>query len=172
MLVLVVGAFLVLSAFLKAEVRGLGSTDPGLLSVGVEVPSVRSSSLEGNSLALDRYLQQHRLVAITFWATWCQPCKPELDRLAKLYSSHRSELGVVAINLDDDTSAVRASVETLALPFPVLLDPEMRVADRFGVRAIPTTFLVSPSGEIQAVFRGFQTGLDVAVNYHLSSDGS
>jgi len=95
---------------------------------------------------------------LTFWATWCDPCKKELPALAAAYRKHKAEgLEVVAINVDRSSSKVAPFLETMPLPFPVILDPGKDIMKRFHSRTggVPLTFYVQADGKIRQRSTGF-----------------
>lgn len=95
---------------------------------------------------------------LTFWATWCDPCKKELPALADAYSKHKSDgLEIVAINVDRSSSKVAPFLETMPLPFPVILDPGKDIMKRFHSRTggVPLTFYVQADGKIRQRSTGF-----------------
>lgn len=90
---------------------------------------------------------------IHFWATWCGPCRqelPALDRLARDLAPQG--LRVVGIAEDEGAEPVRAFLAAQPMSFPVLLDREGEVADRYMSWGIPETILVDGTGTI--VWRG------------------
>lgn len=96
------------------------------------------------------------LVLLNFWATWCPPCvaeMPDIERLYRELKEHR--FVVVAVSLDIQGKKVVSPLwEKAGLTFPSLLDPSGEVATRYGVRSLPTSFLINPEGEIFARILG------------------
>lgn len=91
-----------------------------------------------------------RPYVITFWASWCEPCKEELPALAQFYEQYKSQgLQVVGINVDSDKSAALGYLKANPLPFPVVLDPDKGVMSRFDGKGTPTTFWVTREGRIR-----------------------
>jgi peroxiredoxin len=92
---------------------------------------------------------------VNFWATWCPPCLEEMPALERLYRRHR-EAGfvLVAVSLDADPGKVQEFLTRHHLTFPVGLDPKTRVAELYGVRALPSTFIVDRHGNLSALALG------------------
>jgi peroxiredoxin len=91
---------------------------------------------DGNTHALSDYLGE-KVVVLTFFAMWCEPCKKEMGHLADLFDAHAAQgLMVLAISMDEPETqgGVRPFVKQRGFRFPVLLDTEARAADLFNPR--------------------------------------
>jgi peroxiredoxin len=96
-----------------------------------------------------------QVVLINFWATWCPPCLEEMPAMERLYRQHR-DLGftLVAVSVDADSKLVAPFVTAHKFTFPVALDPSMSMANTYGVRALPSTFIVARDGTLAALAIG------------------
>jgi peroxiredoxin len=102
-------------------------------------------------------LSEHRgkTVLINFWATWCPPCREEMPALERLYRRHKDRgLVLVAVSLDADPTVVPPYVRASKLTFPVALDPKAEVGNKYGVRALPSSFVVDRQGTMTALALG------------------
>ncbi len=117
-------------------------------------PELRVPRLGSGSLSL-KELRGH-LVFLNFWATWCPPCKEEMPSMERLYRRHKTQsFTIVAISIDSGgAESVAAFVKRLGLTFPIGLDPKLEVANRYTVRALPSTFLIDRNGNTVAVALG------------------
>ena len=96
-----------------------------------------------------------RYVLLNFWATWCAPCREEMPSMERLYRKlGPKRLTVVAVSQDSEVDQVPAMVAKLGVTFPIALDPTMKISDQFGVSALPSTFLIDPSGHVIAATMG------------------
>ncbi len=97
-----------------------------------------------------------RVVFLNFWATWCPPCREEMPAMERLYQRYKDRgVVVLAVSVDAEGGPVVAPfVKEQKLTFHVGVDPKMEMADRYGVRAIPSTFLVSKTGGVVAMAFG------------------
>jgi peroxiredoxin len=94
-------------------------------------------------------------VMVNFWATWCPPCLEEMPALERLYRRHRDAgFVLVAVSLDANPEKVQEFLTRHHLTFPVGLDPKTRVAELYGVRALPSTFIVDRRGNLSALALG------------------
>ena len=109
--------------------------------------------LRGEPLKLSE--QRGKPVLINFWATWCAPCREEMPAMERLYRRHH-ERGFVllAVSVDTDAALVRPFLEQHKLTFPVALDSTMSLANAYGVRALPSSFLVDRDGNLAALALG------------------
>ncbi len=90
-----------------------------------------------------------KVVFLNFWATWCEPCREEMPSMERLHHAYKDRgLVVLAISLDSQgASVVNPFVKKFALTFPVALDPKMAVRERYGVWAVPSTFIIDRQGK-------------------------
>lgn len=107
-------------------------------------------------------LQGKSVVVLDFWATWCDPCKIELPRLAEIYEKYRARgLTIAAISVDgpESVAQVRGVAHQLRLPFPVLLDQESRVVALYNPRrSAPYTVIIDRAGRVVGQHEGYTPG--------------
>lgn len=101
-----------------------------------------------------RHLSEFRgkWVLVNYWATWCPPCLEELPELEIFHVEHQQrDAVVIGINLEEiELQRLREFVENQFLSFPILREkPGPRTA-LGAVPALPTSYLVSPEGELVA----------------------
>jgi len=91
---------------------------------------------------------------IDFWASWCEGCKDTIPVMDELYRD-RKEDGVMVIGISVDQSADEALLlaQHLHATFPIVLDPGMRIAGRFGVAQVPLTFVIDGKNTVRWVGR-------------------
>lgn len=99
--------------------------------------------------------------AINFWASWCDPCRKEAPGLAALAGSLRGHARLVGVDWSDSSGGARAFIRRYAWRFPNLRDANGTTGDAYGIRGLPTTFIVNPSGQIADVLRGPQSAADI-----------
>lgn len=116
------------------------------------LPSVQLKNLAGESISTSNLAQDDAPTLICFWATWCSPCKRELNNYAELYEDWQEETGVniIAVSIDDQRSIRRVApyVNSVLWDYEVLLDPNKDFARAMQVVNVPHTFLVNSKGEI------------------------
>ena len=117
-------------------------------------PAFTVPRLDSGSVTLTEL--RGRVVFLNFWATWCPPCKEEMPSMERLYRRHNERgFTILAISIDSDgTDRVAAFVKKLGLTFPIGLDPKLEVANRYTVRALPSSFLIDRQGHMVAFALG------------------
>jgi peroxiredoxin len=108
---------------------------------------------DGGSFTLSG--QRGKAVLVNFWATWCPPCLEEMPAMERLWRRHKDAgFVLVAISLDSDPRKVSPFVSAHKFSFPIALDPKMAVAETYGVRALPSSFVIDREGTMTGVALG------------------
>jgi peroxiredoxin len=95
------------------------------------------------------------MVFLNFWATWCEPCKEEMPAMERLWRRHQGQgFVMVGVSLDSNPKVVPPFIAQHKLTFPIALDAKMDVANTYGVRALPTSFIIDREGRMTALALG------------------
>lgn len=143
---------------MRLRIRGLLVLIIGLLAAPVGAYDVASDhqwrDLDGKIHQLKAY--RGKWVIVNYWATWCPPCIEEIPELVMFHEAHKDSDGVVlGINSEDiSRTDLLAFVEDLFVTYPLFQSlPGARTP--FGrIKALPTTFVITPEGEIAARAEG------------------
>lgn len=107
-------------------------------------------------------------VLLTFWASWCSPCRKELPALTTWARDHPN-VAIVAVNVDRNQADAERFIEAVHFELPVAFDPNAEHLGQYGVTSMPTMFLFDARGSLvwrHSVFsveKGFAE-LDAAVD--------
>jgi peroxiredoxin len=109
--------------------------------------------LDGGEASLSDY--QGQWVVLTFWATWCGPCRMEMPSLERLHRERQAVgLAILGVSVDSEREAAQAFAEDLGLSFPNFWDRQGRVGADYKATAIPLSYVIDPTGQVVALSRG------------------
>jgi peroxiredoxin len=149
LLVLIPGVVLVGGCSDKMGEPAQNLPSPGVgVEVGLLAPDFKIKNLKGGLTGLSDY--KGKVVLINFWATWCGPCRAEMPSMEALYRGyHRDDFEILAVSIDTGGEPpVRAFIEDFGFTFPVLMDHQFTVNDRYQVRVVPTSILIDRRGVV------------------------
>jgi len=128
--------------------HGVQPVDPPAAAADFTLPS-----LSGAPVALSELHGQW--VLLTFFASWCGPCRSEMPSLERLHRARAGQgLAVVGVSTDAQAAPLERFVADLGLSFTILHDSGGRVAAAYRATSIPLSYLIDPSGQIVGVSRG------------------
>ena len=96
-------------------------------------------------------------VLVNLWATWCPPCRAEMESIEKVYQEYKDRgFAVLAVNMtyQDDPLAIMPFVNKQKLTFPILLDETGDMANAYQLRSLPSSYFIRPDGVINEVVIG------------------
>tara|TARA_B100000287_G_C20383343_1_gene682535 strand:+ start:89 stop:586 length:498 start_codon:yes stop_codon:yes gene_type:complete len=127
-----------------------------------DLPNKEVKKLDGTSFNIKGLENNGNPIVISFWATWCKPCKKELNNIAEVYEDWQDETGVklVAVSIDDSRSMNRVLpyVNSSGWEYEVYLDPNSELKRAMGVSTVPHTFLLNGDKKIVWQHRGYVDG--------------
>lgn len=133
---------LALTAFVFSFTRGNNKT----------VPSVNVKTLQGKTINTSTFKNDGKPMVISFWATWCSPCKKELNNIAEVYEDWQDETGVklIAVSIDDarNKHKVKPYVDSKGWEYDVYIDANQDLKRAMNVNNVPYIFLVDGNGKI------------------------
>ena len=115
----------------------------------IAAPDFTLEDMDGESYKLHDY--RGKVVLVNFWATWCPPCRKEMPALEALYKKLDGDsFAVLAVNQWEDPDHVFAYTGELNVfpTFPILFDPESKISADYGVKGLPTSFLIDKEGRL------------------------
>ncbi|MGH9716339.1 MAG: TlpA family protein disulfide reductase [Candidatus Acidiferrales bacterium] len=148
----------------KLETSLTGHTETAVM-VNKQAPAFSLPSLSGNKVSLADY--RGKKVVVSFWASWCGPCRREMPVLRSFYEQYHqtdSNFQFLAVSLDDNRADPARYAADEKLPFPVLLDLTRQTSQEYGANAIPTLYVINEQGK---VIYG-QVGYDSLIQFRLA----
>lgn len=132
-----------------------------------KLPAAEIKTLDGNTVNIQDYANNGKITLISFWATWCSPCKRELDAIVDFYEEwqEKYDMELVAISIDTrrNLAKVPAIVSTKGWEYIILSDENQTLQQSLGFQTIPQTYILDKEGNIVYDHNGYVEGDE----YHL-----
>ena len=140
---------------------------------GKDVPTAMVEDLNGQKVDFKSMLKPGKFYVISFWATWCVPCKKELSNMVDLAPKWKEKLNTEIIAISTDDSRAKSKVKTYVTgedwPFTVLLDMNQDLMRSLGVQQIPFTLIVNGEGKIVYTHNSYAEGDEFEIENKLST---
>lgn len=132
-----------------------------------KVPSIKLKDLSGKEVDFKSYAENGKITIVSFWATWCSPCKKELDNINVLLPEWEADYGVelIAVSIDNARNAtkVKPYVSGKGWDFDVLLDVNEDTKRALNYGPIPYAIIIDQKGEIVYKHSGYYEGDEYAL---------
>ncbi len=144
----VMGAFLILGSGSVVK-----SADEIRLAPDFEIPNLAGDDV------IDLQKFQGKVVYVDFWASWCGPCLKSFPFMEKMHTRYSDDgLVIIAINMDQKIQDAHDFLAQHPVTFLIGQDAAGKVAQQYGVIAMPSSFVVDRDGLIKDVHYGFKSG--------------
>lgn len=158
-ILIAVGSFLYFTGLFTTVI---GTLQRGILATGIMQPSLGQEmkkasydllleDLEGNRVSLSSL--KGKTIFMNLWATWCAPCVAEMPDIHGLYEQMNGEVAFVMLSRDEDEEKARNWILRKGYEFPVYFQRSPMPA-QYQTGSIPTTFVISPTGNITVTRSG------------------
>lgn len=140
-------AVLVLLVFVLLLAWGLLRTNQTEQRAAGLAPEYTFTTFDGQTISSSDLLGKG--VVLNFWASWCDPCRDEARLLEETWQREQDN-GIVFIGLDylDQEPAAKAYLEEFGVTYPSGPDLQSAAARRYGIKGVPETFFIDPTGKI------------------------
>jgi thiol-disulfide isomerase/thioredoxin len=157
------------AAGIVAALAVIAAPQAASLEPGARAPGVDAVPLQPGSARVSLERLRGRVVYVDFWASWCVPCRnsmPALDALARRHG----ERGFTVVGVNKDASAADAErfLRRVPVGFSLVSDADDAIAGAFGVRAMPSGYLIDRRGVVRRVHRGFTAETAVALEREIA----
>ena len=132
----------------SAATLGLAAAGEAAVKTGDRPKTVTLGDLSGAEVALPDAFGG-KVVVVHFWASWCPACLREIEALESLFGEYRERgLAPVSVNVGETKAVASEALRTRKVTYPILLDTDAATARLYGVRGVPTTFVMDRAGSI------------------------
>lgn len=122
---------------------GVFSRDRGQPASPLDLPGLRAA---GQRVRLAAF-RGHPLI-VNFWASWCAPCRQEMPALEAVARKERGRIDFLGVDANDQRGSALAFLRKTGVTYPVAFDAHATAAARYGVYGLPTTYFLSPTGQV------------------------
>jgi len=128
------------------------------------IPTATLKTFDGESVEIKDYTTNGKIQMVSLWATWCGPCRMELDAISKVYPEWKEkyDIEVIAVSLDSRGAikGAKQMVEGKDWPFTFMHDNKQELSGQLGLRGIPFSMLIDGEGKIISKQEGYYPGYE------------
>ena len=138
---------------------------------GRKIPKVDIKNIDQSTFNTGDITNDGKPIIISFWATWCSPCKRELDAIAEIYPDWQEDynMELLAVTIDDarGVAKVPAMVASKGWDYTILSDSKQELQRALNFQTVPQTFLLDANGEIIYTHSGYTSGDEYDLEDHI-----
>lgn len=127
-----------------------------------ELPSTNVKDMKGASTPFNETIEKGKVTLISFWATWCVPCKKEIKTIREHLTDWHSQadFNYMTVSIDDSraTAMVKSYAKSQGWDFPVYQDPNSDLKRSLNFQNVPFTVIIDKEGKIAYMHSGFEEG--------------
>lgn len=132
-------------------------------STGLMAPAIEAPTLNQQPFSLQQF--KGRPAIVHFWATWCPVCKLEQGMINGI----AVDLPIITVAMQSGSSEkILDYLQQQGVAYPVVNDPNGSLAEQYGVKAVPASFILDSEGQVQFATRGYTTGLGLRIRLWLA----
>lgn len=143
-----------------------------VLSAQDVLPDVQIKNLRGQDIQTATLRDSSSLTVISFWATWCKPCRQELEAISDEWDDFKKTgAKLIAISIDDSrsTGSVQSIANASGWEFNIYLDDNQNLKRALNISAIPYAIVIDKDGKIIRRIQGYNPGEEVELFSYLNS---
>lgn len=120
--------------------------------IGQPAPPFAAPGISGESITLASF--RGKPLLLNFWATWCVPCRQELPALQRFATEQGGRWAVLGLDELEKAADVGSFAHGLGVTYPLAIDADGSIGQRFRVQGLPTSFLIDAQGIIRQTHLG------------------
>ena len=132
-----------------------------------DVPNVIVKNLKGENVNFADVIKKGRITVVSFWATWCVPCKKEINNISEVMPEWKKNMDFdfVAVSIDDtrNIAKVKSYVNGQKWEFPTLIDPNQDLKQKLNFPSVPYTVVFDQTGKIVYTHQGYVEGDEIVL---------
>ncbi len=145
---------------------------PGTIASAASPPDFKLKDVDGNWFTLSEHLGDE-VIYLSFWATWCVPCRRELPHLQEMSEEFGDE-GFLVVGIDTDPAKAKSKIKPYLrrhrITFLTVLDPDNTVLDKYNpTRELPYGVLIDREGNVHEIYAGYRTGDEIRLRKAVES---
>ncbi len=135
-------------------------------------PDFKLKDLKGDWFTLGDHLGKE-VIYVTFWATWCVPCRREMPHLQRMADDFGDQ-GFLVVGVNTDPPATKSKIKPylkrIKITYPTVLDPNSTVLDKYNpTRELPYAVLIDLTGNVHEIFPGYRAGDEIRLRKAVES---
>ncbi|MBS1729272.1 MAG: TlpA family protein disulfide reductase [Bacteroidetes bacterium] len=145
----------------------------GALSAQDLLPNVQIKDLKGQDIPSVSLIDSNALTVVSFWATWCKPCRQELEAISDDWEDfQKTGARLIAVSIDDSrsTGSVQSIANASGWEFNIYLDDNQNLKRALNISAIPYAIVLDKQGKIIRRIQGYNPGEEVELFSFLNTN--
>lgn len=128
-----------------------------------ELPNTTIKDLNANKkVAFSEAIQKDKVTLVSFWATWCVPCKKEIKNVREKLPKWKEEtdFNFVTVSIDESRAEglVRSYAKSQGWDFPYYIDPNSDLKRSLNFQTVPFTMIIDKTGKVAYMHSGYEEG--------------
>ena len=133
-----------------------------VLAQNTDLPTTKVRDLDGKQVSFNETIEKGKVTMVSFWATWCIPCKQEIKNIKTKLADWQIEspFNYMTVSIDDSraTAMVKTYAKSQGWSFPTYTDPNSDLKRSLNFQNVPFTLIVDQHGKVVYQHSGYEEG--------------